>query len=387
MFNFTKVRQFFGLLSFRRVRVDFYRRLADSIVFTEQLRQFLIAEYAIATAKATKDTSAALAYSIMLRQLKTGKDITLAQMLRIVMPKSDRLMLAALNDVAEERRPQLLRKIATTIEFQAELRSIIKKAVLSPLMLFPGVLALAYVIATQSIPVVIKVAPESVWTPFNYAVRVFAGGFVNYGAFVLLGIVLATMLLSYQLPRWTGRIRAMFEQVHPNKALLLFPVAPWIFPLVLYRDFQAGLLLSSISIMLSTGKSLTECFIDMQKVGTPWVCWHINRIQSHLTKHPNDYQGAFSKGLLSPQLMARLSSRLRTSTDFSVALIEIGSDGTRIKESVETSAALFNLILLVLGLGLGVFMLMGQNSIGLTMSQEMSPHKQMQRQLIKNQSK
>lgn len=379
--NFRKLWLNLRLMGFRGNRPEFYRSLAAAYEAKEALGNFLRAEFQIASAQATRNDSAALAYSIMRRQHAQADTTKLSQLLKIVMPQSDQLMLTALDDVAPRDAPGLLRKIADNIEDQKKLISIIRQAIMVPLMLLPGIFALAYVISTQGIPIVVQVAPKEVWTPFNSAVRTLAEFVAQYGIWVLVMGVVAVSVFINRLPNWTGQTRHKFEAVKPERAMLLFPLAPWILPLVIYRDVQAGLALSSLSVMLTAKRGLKDAIEEIRRAGSPWMRWQIQRIQRHIEKHPDEFQQAFGLGLLSPQLLAKLSSKIRNNPDFGQVLIEVGSNNVEIRERVQRNVSIVNFMILAVGAGLMVFLFVGQLNIGDTMANEMTPQKMKARQL------
>lgn len=370
----------FQLSGFRSKRDDFYEQMAKSYESKESLRDFLTSEYEIASAKRTKNPSRAMALKIIRARLASGQQPRYSQLLSTVMPDDDKMLLAALDDAKD--KPELMRFIAASIRNQRKMNALVKGKLVPPLMILPGAFAFSYVMATKSLPIIVKIAPPEVWGTFNMSVRVFADFVATYGLMSVGIAILLIIFYFYQLPRWTGPIRGALEKIGPGQAALLFPIAPYILPLGIYRDIQAGKLFSALSVMLQSGKTLSEALIEVRNSSQPWMRMHIRRVIAHLEVRTTDYSNAFAKGLLSPQVLSRLSSQIRTNPHFDQVLIEIGNRGSEdIFKEVDKQTSVVNSILLAFGGAVVAFMMIGQLNIGQSMTDEMSPQKQMQKRM------
>jgi len=377
---FKRLQQTLTLGGFRRKRDDFYDQMARSWENKEPLRDFLEAELKIARDPKTKNASRAAALKIIRNRLQSGGQNRYSQLLATVMPQGDRLMLTALDDATDKAK--LMRKIANSVRQQRLLLSMVKKKVLPPLMILPGAFIFAYVMATKSIPVIVDVAPPEVWDTFNMSVRRFAEYLAHHSGKSIAVVVALIALLVYQLPRWTGPMRARFEAFSPSAATMLFPVAPWILPLSIYRDVQAGLMFSALAVMLQSGRTLNDAMKAIAQNSSPWMRWQVRKILNHLETRPTEYQKAFAKGLVSPSLLARLSSQIRTNPRFDEVLISLGETaGVEIREEVDKQTSKINFMLLAAGGALVVFMMAGNLAISTKMGEEMSPQKQMMKKM------
>lgn len=375
----------FQLSAFRAKRDEFYDQLARSYDDKEQLRDFLSAELKIAKNPRTSNSSRALALKIIQTRLASGDQSRYRQLFDGVMPAGDRMMLSALDDAPD--KAALMRQIAHNVREQKKLIGIVKGKVIPPMLILPGAFIFSYVMATQSLPIIVKIAPPEVWTFFNMAVRLFAEFVAKYGLISIGVIALLGTFFVYQLPRWTGRLRTRLEQVSPGMGAVLFPVAPFILPIGIYRDVQAGMMFSALSVMLQSGRTLNDSLAEIRNNSQPWMRSHIRKILAHLEINTTEYAQAFSKGLLSPQLLARLSSQIRTNPRFDQILINLGkSGGEEVRLEVEKQTSTVNFILLTFGGLMVVFMMVGQLSISGSMTEEMSPQKQMMRKMKKDQA-
>ena len=176
-----------NLMDFRGKREAFYEQLAKSIENKEQFKTFLEEELKIARHKRTRNSSREAAFKLMVRKLSLGDDFLISQILGAVMPQNDRMMLAAVDEAKD--KPGTLRALAAAIKSQKDAKSVIWKAIFPPMVLIPGVAGFSYVLATQSIPIIVKVAPPEVWTPFNMSVRVVAETLASHGGMIVLGVI------------------------------------------------------------------------------------------------------------------------------------------------------------------------------------------------------
>jgi type II secretory pathway component PulF len=362
-------------------RDEFYEELAAAFQANEALRDFLKEEMRISSSSVTANPSRAFALRLMRGRLAAGDSVKLSTILGPALPPSDLMMLAAVDDAKD--KPALLRSIAEAVREQRLLRGLVRKKAVPPLLVIPGAFGFAYIMATQSLPVISKIAPPSVWdSGMNGAVRTFATFIADYG--VLAGLVVAGVIVAFTqiLPRWTGPWRARLESMNPKVTLLLFPVCPFLVPLSIYRDVQVGLLFSAMAVMLRSGRTLTDALSTIRRNSQPWLRWHVRRILQHLEVNPTEYRQAFAKGLMSPALLARLSSQIRTNPNFDAVLVRLGLEGNvEVRKVVERQTGVINGMLLAAGAGVVVFMMLGQLSISQSLTEEMSPAKQMERQM------
>ncbi len=368
------------LSDFRSQRGDFYEQLSKAIENKEQLKTFLVEELKISRNRRTANSSRARALSLMVKKISAGEDYRISQILGAVMPREDLMMLSAVD--AAKDKPSTLRALASALREQQEARSILWKAVIPPTILLPGVAGFSYVMATQSIPVIIKIAPPEVWTPYNQAVRTFAETVSNHGGSILLGIVVCVTLFSMSLPRWTGAMRTRLEQVRPALGLLLMPVVPFLLPLSIYRDFQVSLMLTSLSVLLRSGMTLTEAIDQLARNASPWMSAHLRKVRAHLQISPTDYVPALAKGLMSPSLLAKVATTIRSNTQFDKVLIELGTkENVEIRNQIAKTAQGVNAVLLTAAGALVLFLYVGQLSITQSMTSELDPNKKLMRSL------
>jgi len=376
----TRLVHNFKLRGFRGNREVFYEQIAKSYEVRDAFRDFLDAELRIALDKATADSSRAYALRLIRKRQASGSG-KMSQWLWDVMPAGDRLLLATIDDAADV--PALLRSIANTLRQQKELKQMMVKKIVPPALVLPGAFAFAFIFA-GNLPAIVKVAPPEVWVGFNGVVRWVCEYILAWGLATIAAVVAACVFFMNQLPKWRGPWRGKLESVRPQTATMLFPIFPFLLPLSLYRDFQAGMMFSALSVMLSAGRTLPDSLKSIERNASPWMRWHVRRILAHLQTYPTEYAKAFSKGLISPPLMARLSSDIRTTPRFDHVLISLGQQGMKeLRAVVEKQASSINMIMMAGGASLVVFLMMGQLMIPMALQEELSPSKQLARKATK----
>ncbi len=359
------------LSDFRGTRAAFYEELAKSIENKEQFRTFLLEELKIARDPKTSNQSRATALSMMYGQLRSGEDFRLSTILGVAMPASDRLMLVSLDH--SSNKVETLRILAASLREQALAKNLVVKAVIPPAILLPGISAFCWVMATQSLPIMVKMSPPDVWSPFNQSVRSFCEFVAQYGGTVVIVFVIVLIVFSWSISRWKGNFRAIFEQVPVNKGMLLFPVCPFFVPLSIYRDFQVSILFSSMAVLLQSGMTLTDTIRSLIPRSSPWMKWHLERVLYSLHYRPAEYMEAFSKGLLGPMLLAKLSSAIRHTPHFDKLIIKLGtSEGEQIRKQIGSVTKTLNTLLLLSMGGLMMYLYVGQFSISQSLTDALS---------------
>jgi hypothetical protein len=350
------------LSEFHKNRASFYEELAKSIESKEQFKVFLTEELKIARDPKTRDGARARALGLMLKSLSKGDDFRLSTIIGAGMPKSDSLMLIAVD--YSKNKVDTFRIMAASLREQGMVKSIIQKAIIPPMILVPGIGGFSWVMATQSLPIMIKMAPPKVWTPFNQSVRSFCEYIAQHGVLTFIAVGVAVSIFSYLLSRWSGFVRSRLEQVPVSTGMLLFPICPILVPLSIYRDFQVSILFSSMAVLLQSGMTLNECIRALVPNASPWLRWHLNRILLSLHNTPSEYISAFSKGLLGSSLLAKLSSSIRHTSHFDKLVIKLGTtEGEQIRKQIEKVTKTMNALLLVVMGAVIMYLYVGQFSI------------------------
>jgi hypothetical protein len=375
------------LFLFWQQRTTFYRDCANALEEKELLQDFIAGELLIATQTLTANKAKARGLAYIQEVMQAG-DFNLQQVLTRSMPTSDAIALSTLSFT--RHIPTALRELADNLDQQHLMNQMLKSALVSPLILLPVAYVFAYVLSSISIPEFSKAAPPEVWTPFNQLVKSTAETFESYGgAFALIVLFTSVWLFFWALPQLTHRWRFQLENSQGYHKLLWCCLIPFQPVFSLYRDIQATRMLGNLANLMQSGMLLQDAVDHLLQHAQAWMQKHLAMVNEHLQIAPGDYVGAFSHGVLSPYLLARMSSMVRrdSGAQFDKILIVLGTTGmAEAMASVKQTAVKLNAILLTLTFALIVFFYGGQNSIAFAIQEANSPATIMQRQLQKQQS-
>ena len=349
----------FSLLDFRSTRAEFYRDFAEMYQRNEAMVSFLEGE--IANAALPRQRSRARALRIVLGRHQDGEHASrVSHLLEGVVPRSDAMLLAAVDRAAD--KPRALRALATAIEKQQQMLHLMLACSVLPAITIPicyaliALLGKVILVIDDATPVY---AQEALWQGMNGWARdvaVFAG---SWGPQVVLTLGLTLAAVLWSLPRWRGAWRLRVDA---------WPVYG------LYRDFQAGMLFSSMAMMLLTGETLQGSIDDVTQRASPWMRWHLGRVVDALDENPTATLDAFRRGLLSPHLLSRAATLHRSCASFSDVLVQLGtSEGERVLARVKRAAVVANFALVGLFASVATFMGVASMTVPATFASLMEP--------------
>jgi type II secretory pathway component PulF len=331
-----------ALLDFRSARAEFYRDFAEMYQRNEAMVSFLEGE--IANAQLTRQRSRVRALRVVLHRHQDGEHASrVSHLLEGVVPRSDAMLLTAVDRAAD--KPQALRALADAIDKQQRMVHLMLSYSALPTITIPicyaliSLLGKVILVIDEATPVY---AQAALWEGMNGWARAIAMFAQIWGAQTLLALGLALGAVLWSLPRWRGASRLRVEA---------WPIYG------LYRDFQAGMLFSSMAMMLKTGETLQGSIDDVTQRASPWMRWHLGRVVDALEENPTGTLDAFRRGLLSPHLLSRAATLNRSSASFSDVLIQLGTaEGDRVLLRVKKAAAIANFALVGLFASVATFM-------------------------------
>jgi type II secretory pathway component PulF len=348
-----------ALFDFRATRAEFYRDFAEMFHRNEALVSFLEGE--IVNATLTRQRSRARALRLVLHRHQDGEHASrVSHLLEGVVPRTDAMLLAAVDRSVD--KPQALRALAVAIEKQQQMVRLMLGYSVLPAITIPicyvliALLGKVILVIDDATPVY---AQEALWQGMNGWARdiaVYAGA---WGPQTVLVLAVSLVTVLWSLPRWRGAWRLRVES---------WPVYG------LYRDFQAGMLFSSMAMMLRTGETLQGSIDDLTHRASPWMRWHLGRVVDALDENPTATLDAFRRGLLSPHLLSRAATLNRSSTSFSDVLIQLGtSEGERVLARVKRAAVVANIALVGLFASVATFMGVASMTVPGTFASLMEP--------------
>ena len=348
-----------ALIDFRQARAEFYRDFAEMYQRNEAMVSFLEGE--IANAGLTRQRSRARALRIVLQRHQDGEHASrVSHVLDGVVPRSDGLLLAAVDRAAD--KSQALRALADAIDKQQQMLRVMLAYSALPAVTIPicfvliALLGKVILVIDEATPVY---AREALWQGMNGWARAIALFAQDWGAQTLAALMVMLGVALWSLPRWRGVARLRVEG---------WPVYG------LYRDFQAGMLLSSMAMMLKTGETLHGSIEDVTQRASPWMRWHLGRVVDALEENPTGTLDAFRRGLLSPHLLSRAATLNRSSASFSDVLIQLGTtEGDRVVARVKRAAVIANFALVGLFASVATFLGIASITVPGTFASLMEP--------------
>jgi len=330
------------LWSFRARRAEFYRDVAEMYRRNESLMGFLEGE--IANSVRTRQASRELALRLMLSRYQEGDHAgRIGHLMEPVMPRGDAMMLVGVDRAGD--KAQALEALAEAVDKQTTMKRVVLGHCALPLVMMP----LCYVLIVLLGEVIVSVdrsAPayvkEELWQGLNGWAKAAAELTQSHGLLAVGALIAVFAAAVWSLPRWRGRGRLAVESL---------PVYS------LYRDFQSGLLFTSMAMLLKTGGTLRGSIEDIAQRSSLWMRWHLNRVLHALDDNPTGTLEAFSRGVLSPHMLARAATLMRTAESFSDVLIELGtSEESRVVAQVRKAALAANVALVGLLVAMAGFM-------------------------------
>lgn len=338
----------------------FYRDMADAFKRKVSIRDFLQRE--IDNARLLKDQTSMVVLKALSNRYASGNGGSLRELMYGIAPVSDMMLLSAVDD-AGDVKAEALERAADAVDFQIRSFKTLMVSLATPAIALPLVGVLC-IITSEIIASIARDAPASVWVGFNGMVRILAEFINAHWGKVFVGIVASIALIVWQLPRWIGANRLKADNM-PGFSL--------------YRDYNAAVVLSAMSMMIGSGKTMKQSLEDLRLNATPWLRWHLQRVINSLDDNPTDYMAAFSRGLMPLSVRARLNSLLDSSKSFDVALVALGtSEVKRLESAVKVSAETVNWTLTGALVALAVVLSIGQMTIASALSNESDPVKLMQ---------
>ncbi|MCR6481017.1 hypothetical protein NU688_33005 [Variovorax sp. ZS18.2.2] len=358
-FNRLLFRLYCFLWSFERA--NFYRDLADALKRKVGIRDFF--ERQASNARLLRNTTSLRVYQAMSKRLASGQGSSLSDLMRGIAPASDQLLMRAVDD-AGARKVEALNVSADAVEFQLRTLKTVRFELMVPLIAIPLVGALCGTTSTIVVGIA-KESPPEIWHGYNGLVRWLAETINAYALVIGIATVAAVAVFMNMLPRWIGSGRLRVES-WPGFSL--------------YRDYNAAVVLTSMSMMIRSGKTLREALEAMRASASPWLRWHLARIVRSIEDNPTDYIAAFGRGLMPPTVRARLASLLDSSSSFGEALVMLGtSEIATLENRVSVSAKTVNWSLTGFFLSIAVVLSLGTMTIASALSEEASPTRMLQR--------
>lgn len=359
-----KIKNIIAIQLWRWNRSVFYADLADAFKRMVGIRVFL--ERETENAIKLKDSSASTVLNLINNRLANGLGHTMEDLFHGVAPHSDKMLFAAV-DNAEDKSSSLIQMVRA-VAFQQRTIKTLASELATPIIAIPIVAAICITTA-NIVASIAKDSPASIWVGFNGLVKDVSNFINSYWLESSIALSIAIAVFLYFIPRFVGKYRLKIDS---------WPVFS------LYRDYHSAVVLSSLAMMISSGKTVVESFETMQAKAGPWLRWQIGRILVSLEENPNDYMFAFSRGLFALKVQARLASLMDSSASFDDALVILGGNEVeKLESNMKLACQSLSWMLIGAITSLAMFLSVGQMTIANELSKMGDPSTMMKKQYAK----
>lgn len=229
-----------------------------------------------------------------------------------------------------------LRNAAQAIEQQSKVKKAIITATAYPGVLTGMLIAAMVLSAFKVIPTFEEILPLEEWTGVSYGVAISSRFIREYGIIIAALALLTVFLVSFSLPRWTGKTRVFFDKF-----------APW----SLYKMWQGSSFLLAISSLMAAGVKLDETSLArIARKADPYLNERVRSIRKAISAGENLGDALYKSGYKFPdedliddlQIYARLRG-------FDQNLINITSTWVdSLVERVNVTMKIVNTVILML---------------------------------------
>lgn len=318
-------------------RADFYSDLAEALedkaVLVDQIR--LLER----RARARKDTILPL-YVLWLQRLD---DRSFGKALMDTVPPGDVMIVEAAEESGE--MVEGLRFLSKAIEASNKMKDVLIKSVAGPVFLMMMFVALLTGFSFYLVPVLAQIMKPATWPAIGQALYAVSQVVTGYGIWIGVGLIGLISIYIWSLTRWVGKWRTKCDTYIPLYSI--------------YRDFEGSIFLVAFSSLMRSGMGISESLRALGKRASPWLKWHINRIQIRLESEADQPYKAFDTGVFNRTLTDRIID-FGSRNSVEVAFTKVGlSSIDKLTEFVASSAMVLNKLLIVLCGATMIFMVSG----------------------------
>ena len=342
--NIKSLINLYHLFVFSFVRDIFYVELSDSWKRKVSLKNF--AYRVVDNGIILKDDTRIYIGRKLISAIEKNEDVGLWASLKGLVSKTDWPLLKAAE--ISKNIPDAITHIAKVVSFKI---NIAKQLIASMgVTLLVAVLCGATIAVTaDTIAKILETAPNIKFVGFNGLVVMLARFFYSQWVLILALACCIIAVIVFYAPRLIGSLRERIDEL---------PI------LSLYRDVESANAMAMLSMYLSSGLVLKDAVIRLSIDGTPWRKWQVAKIANALDSRPSELMYAFSRGLFSPKLRARLAALADSSSAFEDAIITLGRDELeRIEKEIQKTVVLTGSSLVFGFAFIAVILSLGQQTI------------------------
>lgn len=175
---------------------------------------------------------------------------------------------------------------ADAIEQQSKVKNAIIVAGAYPGVLLSMLVAAMVLSSYKVIPTFEEIIPVEEWTGISYHVAISARFIREYGIVIAASFLAFGFVVSYSLPRWTGKLRIFFDRL-----------VPW----SLYKMWQGSSFLLAISSLMAAGVKLDENSLNrIARKADPYLMERVKAIRKAISAGENLGDALYKSGYKFP---------------------------------------------------------------------------------------
>lgn len=242
--------------------------------------------------------------------LTLGKGISFHEAVKDEVPSEERLLLSISNGTTEDSRDNfsnMLDQVVYVVNSKLAIRGVLVKEMLYPIMLLiaAGVMLVGFAVGLA--PDYARMVPESKWTGMSGNLLHFSQFLEKRWIAIVVVIILLIGFISYQLPRWIGRVREKLA---------------WLPILSTYRTYHSSIYLIGLSSMMRVGQPLDVAIKKLMIHANPYLKSYLSQTSKALSIGTKPGVALDNK-LLEENVADQIHIFSQT-TDFSKALKQMG---------------------------------------------------------------
>lgn len=229
-----------------------------------------------------------------------------------------------------------LKNAADAIEQQSKVKKAIVTATAYPGVLVGMLIAAMVLSAFQVIPTFEEILPLEEWEGVSYYVAITARFIREYGVILAAVFLFTVFVVSFSMPRWTGKSRVFFDGF-----------APW----SLYKMWQGSSFLLAISSLMAAGVKLDEnSLAKIARKADPYLNERVRAIRKSISAGENLGDSLYKSGYKFPDEDIiddlQIYARLRGFDQNLIRITRVWVDS--LVERVNTTMKIVNTIILML---------------------------------------
>lgn len=229
-------------------------------------------------------------------------------------------------------------------ESVGKLKSVIRLGLAYPAFIFVLIGVMLAMVSFMLVPVLEALLPVPKWPLVSKALYWTAFAVRKFSIPFLIALALSIFAMRWVLPNWTGMGRGFADR--------------WVPFFTLYRENMSSTFLIAVASLIQSGQSFSGSISKIAELGTPWLKWHIEKMQVALAEGTPP-AGSIDTGMLPTEVIDTIAV-YQAANQLEEGLVDIGK--TTIEKAtkrIELIVAVFRTLGLLFVGGMLLLMVVG----------------------------